>query len=543
MTTWNVAGRVEVRGARAPALESMDAKPSAGTNGTGAPIACAAAARHEPARVRFRDKRIFMLGIGGCGMSGLARIISARGGQVRGSDAACGPSTEALLADGFEVARESGLARLPDECDLVIASAAVKPEHPLVLDAERRGVPVMTYAEALGALTAQSTSIAIAGTHGKSTTAAMLGAVLVDAGLDPSTIVGATCPQLVGGSLGSPVFAAPSGHRVGGQTVPAGPYAGRPGFFIAEACEYNRSFHNLRPTIASISSVEADHLDVYGSLDAVVESFAEFARLVRPGDQGGHLLIAHEGAHRREVAAGLACAVETIGFSPEADWSVEYDASTQHVGLSHHHEPVADWAMRMPGGHNAMNAATACALACIAGASPHRVARGLAAFRGLERRCQFLGERPLGDRGGVRVYDDYGHHPSEIDATLRALRDFERPQERGGRLVCVFQPHQHSRTRFLLDEFASAFSQADVVIVPHIYFVRDSQAEKHRVAAGDLVDRLRRRGVRAMHLYPFEAIVEQLEIVCEPGDLVVVMGAGPVWEVARGFLGDPCGAI
>jgi len=183
-----------------------------------------------------------------------------------------------------------------------------------------------------------------------------------------------------------------------------------------------------------------------------------------------------------------------------------------------------------------MNAATACALAVSLGADAAHVAESLAAFRGVDRRTQFLGERAV-PGGTVRVYDDYGHHPTEIDATLRALRDFERPQDRGGRLVCVFQPHQHSRTRFLLEEFAAAFGQADAVIVPHIYFVRDSEIEKQKVSSADLVDRLRKRGVRAMHLYPFEAIVEQLENLCRAGDTLVVMGAGPVWQVAHGYLG------
>ena len=180
---------------------------------------------------------------------------------------------------------------------------------------------------------------------------------------------------------------------------------------------------------------------------------------------------------------------------------------------------------------NAMNAAFAAALAISLGADPAKVGRALSEFRGVDRRVQLLGEVR-----GVRVYDDYGHHPTEVDATLRALRQHERPQERAGRLVCVFQPHQHSRTRFLLDEFAQSFSQADIVVVPHIYFVRDSEIEKTKVSAADLVDRLRERGVQAMHLYPFEAIVEQLENICRPGDLLVVMGAGPVWKVAEGFL-------
>ncbi|MEM7622151.1 MAG: UDP-N-acetylmuramate dehydrogenase, partial [Planctomycetota bacterium] len=180
----------------------------------------------------------------------------------------------------------------------------------------------------------------------------------------------------------------------------------------------------------------------------------------------------------------------------------------------------------------------AAALAIGLGADPSTVGRSLSAFEGLARRMQRLGERPIGD-GVVRVYDDYGHHPTELDTTIRAVRAHERTDDSAGRLIVVFQPHQHSRTRFLLEEFATSFAAADVVIVPHIYFVRDSEAEKQRVSSADLVDRLRARGVRAMHLYPFEAIVEQLENLCRPGDTLLVMGAGPVWNVAHDFLRLP----
>lgn len=370
------------------------------------------------------------------------------------------------------------------------------------------------------------TGVAIAGTHGKSTTTAMLGVALTEAGLDPTVIVGATCAQLSedGGTA--------TGFRLGSERVPEGPLAGAPGVILAEACEFNRSFHNYRPRVASISSVEADHLDIYGSLDAVVEAFREFAALVAPEEEGGKLIIAHEGAHRREVTAGTRAAVETIGFSPAADWGITYFRDARRVTLRRGREEAASWKLSLPGEHMAFNSAMACALAMTLGADPRRIEKALEGFRGVDRRVQKLGERD-----GVIVYDDYGHHPTEIDATLRALREFHRPGERGGRLICVFQPHQHSRTRFLLEEFAQAFSQADVVIVPHIYFVRDSEIEKARVSAADLVDRLRERGIRAMHLYPFGAIVEQLEGMARPGDVVVVMGAGPVWEVARDFMG------
>ncbi|QKK07792.1 MAG: UDP-N-acetylmuramate--L-alanine ligase [Planctomycetota bacterium] len=496
-----------------------------------------------------RGKHVFMIGIGGCGMSGLARMLLARGARVAGSDQAPTHVTESLEASGIAIGFDQDRGEITEACDLLIASAAIRADHPEMLAATERGVRTLTYAEALGRCMLGRSGVCIAGTHGKSSITAMLGAALTDAGLDPTVIVGALCSQLATGCLtseGVPAKAdvasdgksARTGFRLGADSIPTGELAGRPGLLLAESCEFNRSFHHHRPTVAAITSVEADHLDIYGSLDAVVESFAEFARLLPSAEQGGYLLIADEGAHRRQITAGLSCKVETIGFSPAADWVVWVDSRSREVALTFRRELVASWTMQLPGVHNAMNAATACALAVRMGADPARVARSLGAFRGVDRRLQLLGDRPV--RGGsVRVYDDYGHHPTEVDATLRALRDFERPQDKDGRLVCVFQPHQHSRTRFLLEEFAQAFSQADIVIVPHIYFVRDTEIEKTKVSAADLVDRLRKRGVRAMHLYPFEAIVEQLENLCQPNDLLVVMGAGPVGQIAHSYMGLP----
>lgn len=458
-------------------------------------------------------------------MSGLARMLKGRGASVRGSDAYPSAFTRALQGEGVEVGFEQTTGALPEDVDVVVASAAIQPDNEQMVEAVRRGLEVIGYAEALGRCLRGRTGVAIAGTHGKSTTTAMLGVALTESGLDPTVIVGATCAQLSedGGTA--------TGFRLGAERIPEGPMAGAAGVILAEACEFNRSFHNYRPKVASISSVEADHLDIYGSLDAVVQAFREFAALVAPAEEGGRLIIAHEGAHRREVTAGVKCAVETIGFSPAADWGITYFRDARRVTLRRGREEAASWRLGLPGEHMAFNSAMACALAMTLGADARRVERALEGFRGVDRRVQNLGER-----GGVIVYDDYGHHPTEIDATLRALREFHRPGERGGRLICVFQPHQHSRTRFLLEEFAQAFSQADVVIVPHIYFVRDSEIEKTRVSAADLVDRLRERGIRAMHLYPFAAIVEQLEGMTRAGDVVAVMGAGPVWEVARDFM-------
>ncbi len=486
--------------------------------------------------IDIAGKRAYLIGIGGCGMSGLARMLRSRGVVVSGSDSTPSEATAALIAEGVPISFNQWAGTLPSDCDFIVASAAIKPDHPECVAATARGIRIYTYAQALGAVMDSATGIAIAGTHGKSTTTAMLGAALADAGLDPTVIVGATCRQLAVGCLAENRTAVPTGFRLGSPMVPAGPLEGRAGLLIAEACEFNRSFHNFRPLIASISAVEADHLDIYGSLDAIVEAFHDFARLVASESEGGRLLIAHDGAHRREVTAGVTCAVETIGFSPEADWVVTYDPSSRRVRVRHDGREIGAWECLMPGGHNAMNSAMAFVLGVMAGGEPEILAASLGRFAGVDRRMECLGWRPVAGGGTVRVYDDYGHHPTEVDVTLRALREHERPQERGGRLICVFQPHQHSRTRHLLEEFAAAFSSADVVIVPHIYFVRDSVDEQHKVTAADLVDRLRERGVRAMHLYPFDAIVEQLEHLCHDGDLLVVMGAGPVWQIARNFL-------
>jgi UDP-N-acetylmuramate--alanine ligase len=474
-----------------------------------------------------------MLGIGGCGMSGLARMLAARGAYISGSDKEQSLTTDQLLAEGIDVSFDQDRPWLPERCDLVVATAAIRPDHPQLLAALERNIPTMLYAEALGKCMLGRTGIAVAGTHGKSSTTAMLGCALTDAGLDPTVIVGATSNQLSHGALGAKSVG--TGFRLGSPRVRQGDLQGQPGLLLAEACEFNRSFHNLRPRFASISHVEADHLDVYGTLDAVVDAFHQFAELLPPAAEGGRLLIAHDATQRLRVTSGLSCTVETIGFSPEADWQITFDGSSREVTLQRGRDTVATWRNQLPGAPMAFNAAVAMTLALWSGADPATCARSLQAFEGIDRRMQFKGERPV-PLGAVRVYDDYGHHPTEVDSTLRALREAERPEDRGGRLICVFQPHQHSRTRHLMEEFATSFGKADVVLVPPIYFVRDSEEEKQRVTSADLVQRLREKGVAAEDFPSFDAIVERLNSTCTAGDLVVVMGAGPVWRVADAFL-------
>lgn len=483
----------------------------------------------EPALERLqrghvRGTAIWFCGIGGCGMSALARLFADRGALCSGSDRSESPTTVDLAARGIPVSFDQTRGELPEHCDLVVASAAIPADHPELLAAQRRSIPVLGYAEALGAAQIGRIAVSIAGTHGKSTTTAMLAHVLIESGLDPSVIVGAFCPQLGGGS------------RLGAEVIPAGSRTGEPGILVAEACEFNRSFHHHRPTIALVNNVEEDHLDCYASLEEIIASFRRFAERLPKARDGGKLLIAHDGAYRREVTSGLACEVATFGWDPSSDFVIALvdDGSPDEIAARVHHrgEEVLRFVCPMPGLHNVLNASAAGIMALWLGAERRDVEQGIASFAGLDRRSQRLGERALPDGGRVVIYDDYGHHPTECEKTLKALFDREQPK----RLICVFQPHQHSRTRFLLEHFAQSFSECDLVIVPPIYFVRDSEQERTRVSADDLVERLRTRGVHAIHLNPFEAIVEHLEVVCRDGDLLVVMGAGPVGSIAYDFL-------
>ncbi len=456
----------------------------------------------------FQNKHIHFVGIGGCGMSGLATLAQQAGAHCTGSDRINSAIIDQLRDRGIHVILEQTADSVPQGTELLVVSAAIPADHPERQTAAARGIEIIKYAQMLGRIMQGRTGIAMAGTHGKSSTTSMLAHLLIQTGLDPSFIIGANCPQIGGGS------------RTGSSDI-----------LLAEACEYDRSFHALYPTHAAILNVEADHLDIYKSIDEIVEAFAQFARRV---PEHGTLFIQHESPHRLTITAGLNCKVRTVGYAPQADYRIV--KNNGHTQLLDHGQLLADWPSPIPGEHMASNAGFAMTLAHHLGADMTQAAKAMGEFRGLDRRMQLKGVRVTQDTTGneqrVTVIDDYGHHPTEIDTTLRALKSHYDP----ARLVCIFQPHQHSRTRFLLNEFAASFSQADLVIVPQIYFVRDSEAEKQAVTAGDLVDRLREKGVQAMHLYPFDAIVEQLLTIARDGDLVVVMGAGDVWQVAEQFI-------
>jgi UDP-N-acetylmuramate--alanine ligase len=293
---------------------------------------------------------------------------------------------------------------------------------------------------------------------------------------------------------------------------------------VAEACEYDRSFHHLRPERAAILNIEEDHLDYYSGLDEIVESFTQFARGVSPN---GLIVASGEDAAVGRAVRSARAAVETFGLSGSCSWQaagLTHDAGRYRFRICYEGRPFLDAVLgHLAGRHQVCNALAATALAWSAGVDKDAILHGLATFRGAYRRMTVRGEGR-----GIAVLDDYGHHPTEIKTTLRALRE----RYAGRRLWLVFQPHQHSRTRFLLDDFARSFGGADHVIVPDIYFVRDSEADRLAVSSRDLVDRIRGGGGDALYLPSPDAILGYLLSELREGDVVVTMGAGDVWKIA-----------
>jgi UDP-N-acetylmuramate--alanine ligase len=448
----------------------------------------------------FAGRRIHMIGIGGCGMRAMARVLLDEGAVVSGSDRAAGGAIDRLIDAGADLSIGQRGENIPAECDAVVHSAAIHPDNPELVAARQRGCEVLKYSQMLGRLMARKTGIAVAGTHGKSTTTAMVAYALKAAGADPSFVVGATVEQLGG----------PSG-------------AGEGRHFVAEACEFDRSFLNLNAHLAAVLNVDEDHLDCYRDLDAIIEAFAAFA--ARLGDDGV-LVINGEDRNCQPVIAAARCCVETFSLSGPATWRGQ--VTSTNAGMVSMDVLYGDRAfcridVPLPGRHNACNCLAAAALLHHAGLQPPRIAELLGRFSGTYRRMTLKGRLR-----GVTVIDDYAHHPTEIQATLRALRDHYQPK----RLVCVFQPHQHSRTRFLLGSFARSFANATEVVVPDIYFVRDSELERQHISSEDLVSQIRLNGGNAIYLRSFEEITDHLRSSLGEGDLVVTMGAGNIWEVS-----------
>lgn len=456
----------------------------------------------------LNQRRIHLIGIGGAGMSGAAALLLKLGARVSGSDATDFAGVGELVGAGARVAIGHREEQLFPETELVVISAAIPESNPEWIKARRLNIPVIKYAQLLGLLMGHRHGVAIAGTHGKSTTTAMTALIFQSAGLDPSFVVGAVSNQLGGSSA------------AGG-----GPH------FIVESCEFDRSFLHLSPQSAAILNVEADHLDCFGEFEAVVDAFSRFAALVPPS---GFLVCNADDP----VALRAGCAsrgrVESCGFGPDADWRAMnlrleggcFVFDVLRRGVFHFHARLA-----IPGRHNVANALAAIAIAHDAGADIAAIQDALARFDGVQRRMTFRGTAR-----GVTLVDDYAHHPTEIRATIHACRDRYAPR----RTLVVFQPHQYARTRYFMEDFATSFSEADEIIIPAIYAAREPGADAVG-GANELVQRIKDQGGRARFVASLHDAADLVASSVVDGDLVMTMGAGDVWKVADELVERICG--
>ncbi|KHL03189.1 UDP-N-acetylmuramate--alanine ligase [Sinomonas humi] len=434
--------------------------------------------------------RVHFVGVGGVGMSAVARVMVARGVVVSGSDAKDLPVMRDLARLGARIAVGYDARNLVD-AETVVAGSAIRPENPELVEARARGLRVLHRSEALAAAMAGSRVLAVAGTHGKTTTTSMAAWMLRGAGLDPSFAIGANIPAL----------GVNAAH-------------GATDIFVAEADESDASFLNYRPLVEVITNVEADHLDHYGTAEAVHAAFDEFAGLlpsegllVACGDDAG----ARGVAERRRAALGGRPRVLLYGTSADADVRLLLEPSGPSLEWEGGKVPLP---LSVPGTHNALNAAGAFAAVVVGlGAQPEAAAASLATFSGAARRFEFKGEAR-----GVRVYDDYAHHPTEVRAALEAARGVAGE----GRVHVLFQPHLFSRTREFAGQFAAALSAADTVRVLDIYPAREDPIP-------GVTSQLVTDGLPAGSYAPSAPqAVAELAALAVPGDIVLTVGAGDV---------------
>jgi len=447
-------------------------------------------------------RRLHLMGIGGAGMSGLAEWLLDRGHQVSGCDVKQSAVTRRLEELGARVVEGHDPAHV-ERIDALVVSSAIAPDDPERRAATERGIPVVRRAELLAAVMDEARGIAVAGTHGKSTTTAMTGAVLEAAGEDPTVIVGGRI-------------------RGGGGNV----RLGRGRWLVAEADEFDRSFLALSPEHAVVTNVEADHLDIYGTEEAVHEAFAQFAARIAPG---GTLIRSADDPGARRLPPPAEVRVLTFGTAKGADVraaDIQPERGGVAFGLLLGGADAGRVRLAMPGVHNVRNALAAAAVGWRLEADAAAIRTGLEAVRGVERRFEIVHQDDE-----AMIVDDYAHHPSEISATLAAAREGWRDR----RLVAVFQPHLYSRTRDFAGEFGIALSAADLVFVTDVYPARERPIEG---VSGRLVSEAAKKAGAPVVYLPDEiaggaAAVDVIEAALHPGDLVVTLGAGDVDALAR----------
>jgi len=446
-------------------------------------------------------KKIHMVGIGGTGMCGIAEILLDDGYQVSGSDLVASPTTERLARLGAGV----HFGHKPEHisgADVVVISSAVRDDNVEVIEARSRLIPVIRRAEMLAELMRMKYGIAVAGTHGKTTTTSMIGLLLEHVGLDPTVVVGGRLR-----SLGR--------HAKRGASE----------LFVAEADEFDRSFLRLSPSIAVITNIDTDHLDCYGCLDEIIEAFVQFANKV---PFYGTVVACIDDRPLVSIIPRIGRRFLTYGESAQADLQVteisHVEGGTESV-LMYLGRKLGRLRLQIPGKHNIENALAAVAVGLELGVPFEKISAALAEFTGVHRRCEIKGE--VAER---MIIDDYAHHPTEIKATLEAIK-----KGWARRIVAVFQPHLYSRTRDLAAQFGSSFLQSDLLVVTEIYGAREKPIKG--VSGQMIADSARDHGHRQVIFHPDkETLAESLAGLSKPGDIVVTLGAGDINRVGEKLL-------
>jgi UDP-N-acetylmuramate--alanine ligase len=442
--------------------------------------------------MNFGDiKTIHFVGIGGIGMSGLAEVLAHGGVAVSGCDLKRSASTDLLASRGIPVTIGHDPAHV-EGAELVVITSAVRGEHDEVDAARIKGIPIMKRSEVLGEIVNSKRSIGIAGTHGKTTTSAMVSMVLEEAGLDPTILVGGMVRNLETNAK-----------------------SGTGEFLVVEADEYDRTFHRLHPEVVVITNIEADHLEYYGSVEAIIEAFRIFAGGIRPG---GTLIGCEDDENVARLLRHAQGRLISYGLSAEADIRAT-NIDFAEGGIAFEVPGVGFFKLFVPGEHNVRNALAAIAVGRTLGIDAPTIAAALAKFLGVDRRFQILG-----DYLGALVVDDYAHHPTEVRATLDAARR----GYPGRRVVALFQPHLYSRTRDFAREFGEALAIADVPLVSPIYAAREKPAEG--VSSRLIADSA--PGIEFLDRSNSE-IVNELRRRLQPNDIFIAMGAGDVHEIAE----------
>lgn len=447
-------------------------------------------------------QHIHFVGIGGIGMSGIAEVLLNLGYRVSGSDLAVSEVTRRLEQQGARVHRGHAAAHI-QEADVVVISSAVQADNPEVVTARARHIPVIPRAEMLAELMRMKYGVAIAGTHGKTTTTSLVATVLAYGGLDPTVVIGGRL-----NSLGSNAK------------------LGQGDYLVAEADESDGSFLLLSPTIGVVTTVDAEHLDYYGDLDGVKRAFCQFINKV---PFYGCSVVCLDQPHIQSLVPHIQRRLLTYGLTSQAHYvarDIRFTGPRSHFEVFHAGKRLGSFVVNLPGTHNVYNALAAIAVGRELEVPLPTIAKALEEFSGVHRRFEIRGVQ-----GGVTVVDDYGHHPEEIRQTLRAAKSVW-PEER---LVVVFQPHRYSRTHFLQQEFATAFYDADALVLLDIYAA--GEAPMPGVTSELIYTGLIEHGQREVYyLRERREVLPFLQRYVRANDIVLTLGAGDVWKIGEAFV-------